>query len=295
MSSCNSGGSHWLYLNYSYNIIILLYNISYTSYYVITVFLSFLSQVRDHDAVRRGVQHIAVRGGRVLLDRLLQLDAQPADLRVLQPGLPGGVQEHAAVRVLQPVPEPAVRPGLAGHAAAVAPVRRPHAQRLLGDVPEPLRPAPFQPVRQQLMIRRAAAQTQALSTTSNPTLPTRPPTHRHTDSDRFRTPRRPFTDRHYPHPLTKGHPTVPSNFPMTFARAVSIVPAPTTPINRELRPFDVSRLLQRNTTTAVTARQGDKPTCRRLDDKWPRSSKDRGEKDAPTRGKHDMGSFSKVF
>lgn len=85
-------------------------------------------QVRDHDAVRRKVQglRIAIGGGRAVLDRLLQLDAEPADLRVLQPGLPGGVQEHVAVRVLQPVPESAVRPGGAGRPATVAPVRRPH-------------------------------------------------------------------------------------------------------------------------------------------------------------------------
>lgn len=34
-----------------------------------------------------------------LLDRLLQLDAEPTHLRLLQPRLPGGLQEHAAVRV----------------------------------------------------------------------------------------------------------------------------------------------------------------------------------------------------
>jgi len=81
------------------------------------------SQVRHHDAVRGGVQHIFVRGGRALLDRLLQLDAEPAHLRVLQPGLPGSVQEHAAVRLLQPVPKPTVRLGGARRAETVAPVR----------------------------------------------------------------------------------------------------------------------------------------------------------------------------
>lgn len=81
--------------------------------------------------MRRDVQHIVVSGGCAVLDRLLQLDAESADLRVLQPGLPGGIQEHAAVRVLQPVPESAVRPGGAGRPAAVPSVRRPHPQRLL--------------------------------------------------------------------------------------------------------------------------------------------------------------------
>jgi len=69
------------------------------------------------------VQHFVVGGGRALLDRLLQLDAEPAYLRVLQPGLPGSFQEHAAVRLLQPVPEPAVRLGGAGRTEAVATVR----------------------------------------------------------------------------------------------------------------------------------------------------------------------------
>lgn len=114
------------------------------------------SQVRHHDAVRWGVQHFVVGGRRSLLDRLLQLDAEPAYLRVLQPGLPGSLQEHAAVRVLQPVPEPAVRLGGAGRTEAVATVRWPHAQCVLRNLPEPLRQAPVQPIRQQLMIHPAA-------------------------------------------------------------------------------------------------------------------------------------------
>lgn len=69
------------------------------------------------------MQHFVVSGGRALLDRLLQLDAEPAYLRVLQSGLPGSIQEHAAMRVLQPVPEPAVRLGGAGRTEAVATVR----------------------------------------------------------------------------------------------------------------------------------------------------------------------------
>lgn len=81
------------------------------------------SQVRYHDAMRRGVQHIVVCGGRALLDRLLQLYAESTHLRILQPRLPGSVQEHAAVCVLQPVPEPTVRLGGARRAEAVPPVR----------------------------------------------------------------------------------------------------------------------------------------------------------------------------
>lgn len=69
------------------------------------------------------MQHFVVSGGRALLDRLLQLDAESAYLRVLQPGLPGSLQEHAAVRVLQPVPEPTVRLGGARRTEAVATVR----------------------------------------------------------------------------------------------------------------------------------------------------------------------------
>jgi len=69
------------------------------------------------------MQHFVVSGGRALLDRLLQLDAKSAYLRVLQPGLPGSLQEHAAVRVLQPVPEPTVRLGGARRTEAVATVR----------------------------------------------------------------------------------------------------------------------------------------------------------------------------
>jgi len=69
------------------------------------------------------VQYFGVSGGRALLDRLLQLDAEPTYLRVLQPRLPGSFQEHAAVRVLQPVPQPAVRLGGVGRTEAIAAVR----------------------------------------------------------------------------------------------------------------------------------------------------------------------------
>jgi len=119
-------------------------------------FQPMCSQVRHHDAVRWGVQHFFVSGGRALLDRLLQLDAEPAYLRVLQPGLPGSLQEHTAVRVLQPVPESAIRLGGAGRTEAIATVRWPHAQCIFRNVPEPLRQAPVQPIRQQLMIHPAA-------------------------------------------------------------------------------------------------------------------------------------------
>jgi len=153
------------------------------------------SQVRHHDVVRWGVQHFVVGGGRALLDRLLQLDAEPAYLRVLQPGLPGSFQEHAAVRVLQPVPEPAVGLGGAGRTEAVASVRWPHAQRLLRDVPEPLRQAPVQPIRQQLMIH-PAAKTPAPNLELFPHIPRR----------RHNLHRRPQPHRHWKetrHPLGK--------------------------------------------------------------------------------------------
>jgi len=91
-------------------------------------------------------------GGAAVLGGLHQFDAEPADLRVLQPRLPGSVQEHAAVGVLQSVPAAAVRPRLAGRATRVAALRRPHAQRLLRDVPQQdnrARPAPLKRVRQQ--------------------------------------------------------------------------------------------------------------------------------------------------
>lgn len=91
-------------------------------------------------------------GGAAILGRLHQLDAESADLRLLQPRLPGGVQEHSAVGVLQPVPATAVRPGRAGRAPRLAALRRAHAQRLLRDVPQQdggARPTTLQRVRQQ--------------------------------------------------------------------------------------------------------------------------------------------------
>lgn len=61
-------------------------------------FLFPLSQVRHHEPVRRGGLSLPGRGHHgAVLDRLLQLDAQSAYLRVLQPGLSGGVPEHAAI------------------------------------------------------------------------------------------------------------------------------------------------------------------------------------------------------
>lgn len=66
--------------------------------------LSLLLQVRDNDAVRGGVVSVSWQRGRApLLDRLLQFDAEPPDLRVLQPGLPRGVQEDARMYVLHVV------------------------------------------------------------------------------------------------------------------------------------------------------------------------------------------------
>lgn len=85
--------------------------------------------------MRGSVQRLAISGGRPVLDRLLQLDAEPADIRLLQPGFQGGVQEHVALYVLQPLPESSVRPGSAGRSATVAAVRRPHPERVLRDIP----------------------------------------------------------------------------------------------------------------------------------------------------------------
>lgn len=59
-------------------------------------------------------------GGNAFLDRLLQLGVEPAHLRVLQQGLPGGVQGHATVRaslLLRLLEEPSevpLAPGRAG-------------------------------------------------------------------------------------------------------------------------------------------------------------------------------------
>ena len=57
------------------------------------------AQVRDNDVMRRCLLLPGRRRGCPLLDRVLQLGAEPSDLRLLQPGLPGGLQEHAPVRV----------------------------------------------------------------------------------------------------------------------------------------------------------------------------------------------------
>lgn len=96
-------------------------------------------QVRDPDGVRRRVSGSCDRHG--LLDRLLQLHPEPAHLRLLQPGLQRGLQEHSAVRVLQPLQAAAVRPGRPGPAPAQPPVRPQHQVHLLGDLPEAHRPS----------------------------------------------------------------------------------------------------------------------------------------------------------
>lgn len=89
------------------------------------------NHVAVHDVLEPG------RGGDYsVLDRVLQLDPEPGDLRVLQSRVPRGVQEHAGVRVLQLLPAQAVGPGRPGRAESVAAVRRPHQERLLGDVPQ---------------------------------------------------------------------------------------------------------------------------------------------------------------
>lgn len=70
-----------------------------------------------------------------LLDRVLQLNAKPADLRVLQPRLPGGVPQHAALSVLQLVEG---SPPASGHRhPALQPTLRPAGEeRLLGELPQ---------------------------------------------------------------------------------------------------------------------------------------------------------------
>jgi len=83
----------------------------------------------------RGVPGAGHRRVDPVLDRVLQLDAEPADLRVLQPGLPGGVPQHAALPVLQLVEGP---PPAAGHRhPALQPALRPAGEeRLLGELPQ---------------------------------------------------------------------------------------------------------------------------------------------------------------
>ena len=123
-------------------------------------------QVRDNAVVRGGVSVSGRGGGAAVLGGLHQLDAEPADLRVLQPRLPGGVQEHAAVGLLQPVPAAAVRPGRTGRPPRLPPLRRAHAQRLLRDVPQQdggARPTPLQRVRQQPLTLKQTNQKPKLS------------------------------------------------------------------------------------------------------------------------------------
>jgi len=81
-----------------------------------------LPQVREHGAVR----HLPVPGHRdrdPLLDRLHELGAEPADLRVLQPRLPRSVQEHPTVRFLLALQTGAVRSRGAGLPPAIPQVR----------------------------------------------------------------------------------------------------------------------------------------------------------------------------
>jgi len=81
-----------------------------------------LPQVREHSAV----WHLPVPGHRdrdPLLDRLHELGAEPADLRVLQPRFPRSVQEHPAVRLLLALQTGAVRSRGAGLPPAIPQVR----------------------------------------------------------------------------------------------------------------------------------------------------------------------------
>lgn len=60
----------------------------------------------------------APRRRRALLDRLLQLDPEPVDLRLFQQGFQRSIQEHATVRLLFAVSEAPVRSEL--HRSATA-------------------------------------------------------------------------------------------------------------------------------------------------------------------------------
>lgn len=66
-----------------------------------------------------------------VLDRVLQLNLEPGDLRVFQPRVPRGVQEHAGVRVLQLLSAQAVGLGRSGRPESVSEVRRSYPERLL--------------------------------------------------------------------------------------------------------------------------------------------------------------------
>lgn len=90
----------------------------------VSLIKTLFNQVRYHNALRGRSLSLSRRGCRAaLLDRLLQLHAESADLRLLQSGLPGGVQEHARVHVLHVVEGRtfAARPGQETHQSAVRP------------------------------------------------------------------------------------------------------------------------------------------------------------------------------
>lgn len=88
--------------------------------------------VHHYVALRR-VSQSGHRGGPSLLDRLLQLDVEPADLRLLQPGLSGSIPKYTGLHVLR-----VVAPGdiPAGHQRAEGQpkVRLPSKKRLLGKL-----------------------------------------------------------------------------------------------------------------------------------------------------------------
>lgn len=65
--------------------------------YVLISFKNF--QVCGIDFMRRPLQFPGRVGDRVVLDRLFQFVAEPADIRLLQPRLQRSVQEYTAVRV----------------------------------------------------------------------------------------------------------------------------------------------------------------------------------------------------
>ena len=85
--------------------------------------LSVCSQVRHHDTVRRILPVSGHRDRVTLLDRVHELGAEPADLRVLQPRLSRSLQEYAAVRVLLALQTRAVRSRGARFPSAVPKVR----------------------------------------------------------------------------------------------------------------------------------------------------------------------------
>lgn len=105
-----------------------------------------LLQVHDEFAIGRGPVDASVDHGARVLGGLLQLGPEPAHLRVLQPGVPGGVPEDFAellaqiAAVVSAVHAPPVRARAQRHGHADRGVRLPkrvQQQRVRGALREP--------------------------------------------------------------------------------------------------------------------------------------------------------------